>query len=74
MILPSHSLTSGVNSGSISLIKACVNSLTGELTMNAGGRTQMLICGGQLWMSETLGSDINRGGCTQMFPTIVPAS
>lgn len=60
------------NGASVSKIKACVDSVTGELHLNAAGRTQILWCGAQMWMSNTLGSDINRGECTQMFPTIVP--
>jgi hypothetical protein len=63
-----------VSTGNAAYIKGCINSLTGELTLNAAGRTQMTICGLQLWMSNTLGSDVNRGGCVQMFPTIVPTS
>jgi hypothetical protein len=56
----------------ISYVTGCVNSLTGQLELNAAGRTQILWCGQQLWMSNTLGRDINRGVCTQMFPTVVP--
>jgi hypothetical protein len=58
--------------GLVSYITGCVNSLTGQLELNAAGRTQILWCGQQLWMSNNLGSDINRGVCEQMFPTIVP--
>ncbi|KAK3935089.1 hypothetical protein QBC46DRAFT_58518 [Diplogelasinospora grovesii] len=57
--------------GAVSFIQACVDSNTGEITMNAAGRTQILYCGVQLWMSSNGGSDINRGGCTEMFPTAV---
>ncbi len=61
-----------VNSGNSAYLKGCVNPLTGKLTVTAGGRTQMMNCGAQLWMSNNLGVDVNRGGCTQMFPTIQP--
>jgi hypothetical protein len=63
---------SQVSLGTFSYLKGCVNPLTGELTVTAGGRTQMMNCGAQLWMSNNLGVDVNRGGCTQMFPTIQP--
>lgn len=55
----------------VTYVNACVDGLTGELKLNAAGRTQILWCGQQLWMSNTLGSDINRGTCVQMFPTVV---
>lgn len=58
------------NGAKITYVNACVNSETNQLELEAGGRTQILYCGAQLWMSNTLGSDINRGGCTQMFPTL----
>jgi hypothetical protein len=59
-----------VSSGNGAHLKGCVDPVTGELTVNAGGRTQMMNCGSQLWMSNNLGVDVNRGGYTQMFPTI----
>jgi len=65
---------SQVSLGTFSYLKGCVNPLTGELTVTAGGRTQMMNCGAQLWMSNNLGVDVNRGGCTQMFPTIQPTT
>jgi hypothetical protein len=58
------------NGGQVAYVNACVNTATNQLQLEAAGRTQMLYCGAQLWMSNTLGSDINRGGCTQMFPTL----
>jgi hypothetical protein len=63
-----------VNTGNYAYLKGCVDPLTGELTVNAGGRTQMMNCGSQLWMSNTLGVGVNRGGCTQMFPTLQPTT
>ncbi|OIW31528.1 hypothetical protein CONLIGDRAFT_629205 [Coniochaeta ligniaria NRRL 30616] len=55
----------------VTYVNACVDSITGELKLDAAGRTQIMYCGQQLWMSSTLGSDVNRGTCVQMFPTIV---
>ena len=51
-------------------VKGCINSVTGELTLNAAGRTNILWCGQQLWMSAGGGEDVNRGPCVQMHPTI----
>lgn len=60
------------NGGKYSKLKACVNSVTGELTVeDSMGRKNMLWCGQQLWLSATLGEDINRGVCSQMFPKAV---
>jgi len=57
------------NSGRIAKIKACVNSVTGELTLDAAGRKNILYCGGQLWMAFGDGADVNRGTpCVKMFP------
>jgi hypothetical protein len=70
---PSTNLNNAIaNGAAVSKIKACVDSVTGELHLDAAGRTQILYCGVQLWMSNNLGADINRGGCTQMFPITVP--
>lgn len=63
-----------VNTGTYAYLKGCVDPVTGEFTVNASGRTQMMICGLQLWMSNNLGVDVNRGVCTQMFPTIQPTT
>lgn len=65
-----------VNNGAgVALIKGCIDPVTGELTLNAGGRENILWCGAQMWMSYGNGEDINRGGCTRMYPTVpvVPA-
>jgi hypothetical protein len=65
------SVDSSISGGSpFSRIKACVDSVTGELHLAAAGRTQILYCGVQLWLSNNMGAD--RGACTQMFPLIVP--
>ncbi|KAK4215481.1 hypothetical protein QBC37DRAFT_458698 [Rhypophila decipiens] len=65
------SVRSQVNAGqAVTYITGCVDSVTGELTLNAAGRTQILWCGQQLWMSSNLGTDINRGVCVQMFPKV----
>lgn len=61
-----------VSRGSASYVKACVNPDTMELQLDAGGRTSILWCGGEMWMGYGKGEDINRGVCVQMFPTIVP--
>lgn len=56
----------------VSKIKGCVNSVTGELTLQDSlGRKNILICGGQVWLSAGLGEDINRGTCYQQFPHVV---
>lgn len=56
----------------LAFVNACVDTATGELQLDAVGRTQILWCGGQVWLSNTLGSDIvGRGTCVQMFPTVV---
>ncbi|KAM7198737.1 hypothetical protein V8F20_006052 [Naviculisporaceae sp. PSN 640] len=61
-----------VNAGAaITYLTGCVDSVTGELTLNAAGRTKILWCGSQLWMSySSTGEDINRGTCVQMFPKV----
>ncbi|KAM7220282.1 hypothetical protein V8F06_004248 [Rhypophila decipiens] len=65
------SVRSQVNAGqAVTYITGCVDSVTGELTLNAAGRTQIMWCGQQLWMSSNLGTDINRGVCVQMFPKV----
>jgi hypothetical protein len=61
-----------LNGGKITRIKGCINSITGELTLDAAGRTNILWCGQQLWMSYGGGEDINRGVCTKMYPKVVP--
>ncbi|GAB1314511.1 hypothetical protein MFIFM68171_04721 [Madurella fahalii] len=61
------------NGGSISKVKACADSVTGELMLDAAGRKNILWCGSQLWMSAGDGSDINRGECSQIFPKAVAA-
>jgi hypothetical protein len=54
-------------------VRGCVNSVTGELTIEAAGRTNILYCGAQLWISAGAGEDINRGSpCVPMYPKIVP--
>jgi len=66
------SVASMVNAGAaVAYVTGCVDSLTGELTLNAAGRKNMLWCGSQLWMSFGLGEDINRGECVQMFPAVL---
>jgi hypothetical protein len=54
-------------------IKGCVNSETGELTLEAAGRTNILWCGAQMWLSSGAGEDINRGTCVKMFPKVIAA-
>ncbi|KAK4129916.1 hypothetical protein BT67DRAFT_446204 [Trichocladium antarcticum] len=61
-----------LNGAKIARIKGCINSITGELTLDAAGRTNILWCGQQLWMSYGGGEDINRGVCTKMYPKAVP--
>ncbi|KAK3995997.1 hypothetical protein QBC44DRAFT_232875 [Cladorrhinum sp. PSN332] len=57
------------NGGQVARMKACVNSVTNELTLEAAGRRNILYCGQQLWMSSGLGEDVNRGSpCVQFFP------
>lgn len=59
------------NGGRIAKIKACVNSVTGELTLDAAGRKNILYCGGQLWMAFGDGADVNRGApCVKMYPKV----
>ncbi|KAK3369889.1 hypothetical protein B0H63DRAFT_497141 [Podospora didyma] len=58
------------NGGAVTYITGCVDSVTGELTLNAAGRTHILWCGQQLWMSYAKGEDINRGVCVEMFPRV----
>ncbi|VBB78295.1 Putative protein of unknown function [Podospora comata] len=54
--------------GSVAFVKGCVNSVTGELTLDAAGRKNILWCGQQMWMSTGNGEEINRGTCTVMHP------
>lgn len=58
-------------SQSIAYVNACVDQGTGELQLDGAGRTQILLCEDEVWLSNTLGSDVNRGTCVQMFPTVV---
>jgi hypothetical protein len=45
---------------------------TKELVLETDGRTQILWCGNQMWMSVSdRGANINRGVCSQHFPRIV---
>ncbi|KAK4231506.1 hypothetical protein QBC38DRAFT_224482 [Podospora fimiseda] len=57
--------------GQIQMVKACVNSITHELTLEAAGRRNIMWCGNQLWLSYGDGSEINRGTCVQFFPKAV---
>lgn len=68
-------ITSAINSGAqVAPIKGCIDSDTGDLTLNAAGRKNILYCGAQLWMGYGNGEDINRGSpCVRMYPTIVAA-
>ncbi|KAK3898757.1 hypothetical protein C8A05DRAFT_37646 [Staphylotrichum tortipilum] len=59
--------------GKVTKLKGCVNSVTGELTLDAAGRTNILYCGAQVWMSFGAGEDINRGTCVKMFPKVSAA-
>ncbi|KAK0609939.1 hypothetical protein B0T17DRAFT_621233 [Bombardia bombarda] len=62
------------NGGKVEYVKGCVNSATGVISLSAAGRTNMLWCGQQMWMSTGLGEDVNRGGaCTLMKPSFVKA-
>jgi hypothetical protein len=62
------------NGGAVTKIRGCVNSLTGELTLDAAGRTNILFCGQQLWMSAGDGADVNRGApCVKMTPMVSSA-
>jgi hypothetical protein len=58
------------NGASITYLTGCVDSVTGELTLNAGGRTHILWCGAQMWMSYSKGEDINRGTCIEVHPHV----
>ncbi|KAK1833516.1 hypothetical protein QBC39DRAFT_346218 [Podospora conica] len=66
------SVRASVNAGAATMIKGCVDSITGELHLDAAGRKNILWCGNQLWMSYGLGEDINRGTCNLMKPIIAP--
>jgi len=58
----------------VARVKGCVNSVTGELTLDAAGRTNILFCGWQAWMSFGAGDDVNRGAaCVKMFPKVSAA-
>jgi len=61
------------NGAAIAFVKGCVDSITGELKLDAAGRKNILWCGSQMWMSFTMGEDINRGVCNLMKPIIAPA-
>jgi len=60
------------NGGKIAKVKACVNSVTGELTLDAAGRKNILYCDGQPWMAFGDGADVNRGSpCVKMYPKVL---
>ncbi len=59
--------------GKVDWVYGGVDPATKRLYLNAAGRKNILYCGAQMWMSTGLGEDINRGGCTVMYPTITTA-
>lgn len=50
-------------------VPACVSSVTGALTLSAAGRTNILMCGQNLYLSSGTGSDTGYA-CTRMSPKI----
>ncbi|KAG7289926.1 hypothetical protein NEMBOFW57_006303 [Staphylotrichum longicolle] len=63
-------VSSSVGSPSIyTRIPACVSSVTGALTLIAAGRTNILMCGQNLYLSSGTGSDTGLP-CTRMYPKI----
>ncbi|RYP65673.1 hypothetical protein DL769_006252 [Monosporascus sp. CRB-8-3] len=52
------------------IAKGCIDLATGELSLDAGGRKNILWCGAQLGISEGNGEDIDRGGCYRIQPKI----
>ena len=61
-----------INAGqSIATVKGCIDPVTGKLTLNAAGRTNILFSGWEMWLSYDIGSDLgSRGINLQMFPTV----
>ncbi|KAK4205400.1 hypothetical protein QBC40DRAFT_214868 [Triangularia verruculosa] len=55
-------------------VKGCVNTVTGELTLDAGGRKSVLLCGQQqlIYLSSGDGSEAGLQ-CTRMYPKLVSA-
>lgn len=66
-------VSSSVGSASIyTKVQACVSSVTGALTLGAAGRTNILMCGQNLYLSSGFGSDTGLA-CTRMYPKIASA-
>ncbi|KAK4458970.1 hypothetical protein QBC42DRAFT_313051 [Cladorrhinum samala] len=63
-------VSSSIGSASIyTKVQACVSSVTGALTLDAGGRKNILMCGQNLYVSSGSGSDTGLA-CTRMYPKI----
>lgn len=55
--------------GQVTMLKGCVDADTGILSLDAGGRKNILYCGQQMWMSAGKGEDVNRGSpCVVVQP------
>ncbi len=53
-------------------LKGCADPATGELLLTIAGRTNILYCSGQFWMSSGSGSDTGLS-CVRAFPKLVVA-
>lgn len=61
-------VAAGVAAGVRAYITGCVNSVTGALTLSTAGRSEILWCSGELWMSNNEGSDVGGRQCVEVFP------
>ncbi|KAK3337942.1 hypothetical protein B0H65DRAFT_308032 [Neurospora tetraspora] len=61
----------GVAAGTMKRVKGCVNAATGQLTLSANGRSNMLSCGNGLYLSTGMdGKDVRSdGSCVYLTPT-----
>lgn len=72
-VQPRADVESLVASGYGVKLKGCVDPATGELTLDANGRKNILWSVGQFYVSSGDGSDLRRGECTKMHPKIQAA-
>lgn len=71
-IAPKSVVDQRVAQGNSFNVKGCIDSITGELKLDAAfGRKNMLWCGQQMWISKTLGEEINRGVCLLTKPKVI---
>ncbi|KAK3485467.1 uncharacterized protein B0T23DRAFT_367577 [Neurospora hispaniola] len=64
-----NSVDAGVAAGSMARIKGCVDANTGQITVSADGRHNLVQCGSGIFISSGNGSDAG-SSCVQATPTL----